>query len=165
RFSRDWSSDVCSSDLSKYLDLYEENKGLHKENDKGHSILDDLDFELELIHRDEINVTYIMNLLVRLQAAPQAEKQSQEKMIQDLLNSDIQLRSKKELIEKFIQKHLPLIENPDDVIEAFEDFVEQERKEAIKEISKEEALDQDKLEHVIGEYLFTDKQPLREDIV
>ena len=150
---------------SKYLDLYEENKGLHKEDNKGHSILDDLDFELELIHRDEINVTYIMNLLVRLQAAPIAEKKSQEKLIQDLLNSDIQLRSKKELIEKFIQKNLPLIENPDDVIEAFEDFVEAERKEAIQEISKEEALDQDKLEHVIGEYLFTDKQPLREDIV
>ncbi|RRA96514.1 type I restriction endonuclease subunit R [Paenimyroides viscosum] len=150
---------------SKYLDLYEENKGLHKEDDKGHSILDDLDFELELIHRDEINVTYIMNLLVRLQAAPQAEKQSQEKMIQDLLNSDIQLRSKKELIEKFIQKNLPLIADSEDVIEAFEDFVEQERKEAIQEISKEEALDQDKLEHIIGEYLFTDKQPLREDIV
>lgn len=150
---------------SKYLDLYEENKGLHKEDDKGHSILDDLDFELELIHRDEINVTYIMNLLVRLQAAPTAEKKSQEKLIQDLLNSDIQLRSKKELIEKFIQKNLPLIENSDDVIAAFEDFVEAERKEAIQEISKEEALDQDKLEHVIGEYLFTDKQPLREDIV
>lgn len=150
---------------SKYLDLYEENKGLHKEDDKGHSILDDLDFELELIHRDEINVNYIMNLLVRLQAAPQAEKQSQEKMIQDLLNSDIQLRSKKELIEKFIQKNLPLITDSEDIIEAFENFVEKERKEAIKEISTEEALDQDKLEHVIGEYLFTDKQPLREDIV
>lgn len=150
---------------SKYLDLYEENKGLHKEDDKGHSIIDDLDFELELIHRDEINVTYIMNLLVRLQAAPQAEKKSQEKMIQDLLNSDIQLRSKKELIEKFIQKHLPLIENPDDVMDAFEDFVEAERKEAIQNMSSEEALDQEKLEHVIGEYLFTDKQPLREDIV
>lgn len=150
---------------SKYLDLYEENKGLHKEDDKGHSIIDDLDFELELIHRDEINVTYIMNLLVRLQAAPQAEKKSQEKMIQDLLSSDIQLRSKKELIEKFIQKHLPLIENPDDVMDAFEDFVEAERKEAIQNMSSEEALDQEKLEHVIGEYLFTDKQPLREDIV
>lgn len=150
---------------SKYLDLYEENKGLHKEDDKGHSIIDDLDFELELIHRDEINVTYIMNLLVRLQAAPQAEKKSQEKMIQDLLNSDIQLRSKKELIEKFIQKHLPLIENPDDVMDAFEDFVEAERKEAIQNMSSEEALDQEKLEHIIGEYLFTDKQPLREDIV
>ncbi|RRJ86885.1 hypothetical protein EG240_15820 [Paenimyroides tangerinum] len=102
---------------------------------------------------------------MRLQAAPTAEKKSQEKLIQDLLNSDLHLRSKKELIEKFIQKNLPLIENPDDVIEAFENFVEEERKEAIQEISKEEALDQDKLEHVIGEYLFTDKQPLREDIV
>lgn len=150
---------------SKYLDIYEENRGLHQEGEKGYSILDDLDFELELIHRDEINVTYIMNLLVRLQAAPQAEKQSQEKMIQDLLNSDIQLRSKKELIEKFIQKNLPLITDPDTVIEAFEDFVEAERKVAIEHISKEEALDQEKLEHVIGEYLFTDKQPLREDIV
>ena len=150
---------------SKYLDFYEENKGLHKEDEKGYSILDDLDFELELIHRDEINVTYIMNLLVRLQTAPTAEKKNQEKLIQDLLNSDIQLRSKKELIEKFIQKNLPLIENPDDVIDAFENFVELERKAAIQEMSKEEALDQDKLEHVIGEYLFTDKKPLREDII
>jgi type I restriction enzyme R subunit len=150
---------------SKYLDLYEETKGIQNTNDKGHSILEDLDFELELIHRDEINVTYIMNLLVRLQAAPQAEKQSQEKMIQDLLNSDIQLRSKKELIEKFIQKNLPLITEADDVISSFEDFVEKERKEAIQIMSAEEALDQDKLEHIIGEYLFTDKQPLREDIV
>lgn len=150
---------------SKYLDLYEETKGTQSTPDGGHSILEDLDFELELIHRDEINVTYIMNLLVRLQAAPQTEKQSQEKLIQDLLNSDIQLRSKKELIEKFIHKNLPLITNADDVINSFEDFVEVERKEGIQEISKEEALDQDKLEHVIGEYLFTDKKPLREDIV
>src|SRR5690606_21284858 len=36
---------------SKYLDLYEENKGLGGGGDKGHSVLDDLDFELELIHR------------------------------------------------------------------------------------------------------------------
>ncbi|MHC5202168.1 type I restriction endonuclease subunit R [Myroides sp. LJL119] len=150
---------------SKYLDLYEQTKGVHANPDKGHSILEDLDFELELIHRDEINVTYILNLLVRLQAAPVQEKASQEKMIQDLLNSDIQLRSKKELIEKFIQRNLPLITENEDVINTFEDFVEIERKEAIEQISKAEALDQDKLEHVIGEYLFTNKKPLREEIV
>jgi type I restriction enzyme R subunit len=55
---------------SKYLDLYEENKGGNVAGSNKHSILDDLDFEVELIHRDEINVTYILNLLLKLQAAP-----------------------------------------------------------------------------------------------
>ncbi|MGV1019733.1 type I restriction endonuclease subunit R, EcoR124 family [Empedobacter falsenii] len=128
-------------------------------------MLDDLDFELEIIHRDEINVTYIMNLLIKLQAAPVAEKPSQEKMIQDLLNSDIHLRSKKKLIEKFIQKSLPLISDPDQVIQAFDDFIVTERKEAMLTLSQEESLDPNKVEHVIGEYLFTEKKPLRDDIV
>ena len=150
---------------SKYLDLYEETKGIGKEEDKGHSVLDDLDFELELIHRDEINVTYIMNLIIKLQAAPSTEKDKQEKMIQDLLNSDLKLRSKKELIEKFIQKQLPLITDAEQVLEEFDQFVYIERQNALKEMSKDEQLDPSKLEKVIGEYLFSDKQPLRDDIV
>ncbi len=150
---------------SKYLDLYEETKGISKDEDKGHSVLDDLDFELELIHRDEINVTYIMNLIVKLQAAPSSEKDKQEKLIQDLLNSDLKLRSKKELIEKFIQKQLPLITDADQVLEEFDQFVYIERQNALKEMSKVEQLDPSKLEKVIGEYLFSDKQPLRDDIV
>jgi len=150
---------------SKYLDLYEETKGISKEEDKGHSVLDDLDFELELIHRDEINVTYIMNLIVKLQAAPSTEKDKQEKLIQDLLNSDLKLRSKKELIEKFIQKQLPFITDADQVLEEFDQFVYIERQNALKEMSKDEQLDPSKLEKVIGEYLFSDKQPLRDDIV
>jgi len=150
---------------SKYLDLYEETKGISKEEDKGHSVLDDLDFELELIHRDEINVTYIMNLIVKLQAAPSTEKDKQEKMIQDLLNSDLKLRSKKELIEKFIQKQLPFITDTDQVLEEFDQFVYIERQNALKEMSKDEQLDPSKLEKVIGDYLFSDKQPLRDDIV
>ncbi|MGV0846827.1 type I restriction endonuclease subunit R [Empedobacter falsenii] len=150
---------------SKYLDLYEETKGIGKEDDKGHSVLDDLDFELELIHRDEINVTYIMNLIIKLQAAPSTEKDKQEKMIQDLLNSDLKLRSKKELIEKFIEKQLPLITDADQVLEEFDQFVYIERQNALKEMSKDEQLDPSKLEKVIGEYLFSDKQPLRDDIV
>lgn len=80
-----------------------------------------------------------MNLLVRLQTAPTAEKKNQEKFIQDLLNSDIHLRSKKELIEKFIQKNLPLVVHPEDVTDAFENFVELKRKAAIHKISKKEA--------------------------
>ena len=46
---------------SKYLDIYEKVK---RDSTKiKTSILDDIDFELELIHRDQINVAYIIKLL------------------------------------------------------------------------------------------------------
>ena len=65
-------------------------------------ILEDVDFELELIHRDEINVAYIIKLLAKLKNAKASEAQQQKKAIMDLLGGDIELRSKRELIEKFI---------------------------------------------------------------
>src|SRR5690606_8404690 len=50
---------------SKYLDLHDKVKSSKEELQK-ESILDDVDFELELIHRDEINVAYILQLFGRL---------------------------------------------------------------------------------------------------
>jgi type I restriction enzyme R subunit len=49
---------------SKYLDLHDKVKSEHQVEKV--SILEDVDFELELIHRDEINVTYIVQLLIKL---------------------------------------------------------------------------------------------------
>jgi len=46
---------------SKYLDLYDKVK--NNEAKQKTSILNDIDFELELKHRDLINVAYIINLL------------------------------------------------------------------------------------------------------
>ena len=48
---------------SKYLDLYE--KANSSDKDKA-SALEDVDFEIELMHRDVINVAYILNLLSML---------------------------------------------------------------------------------------------------
>ena len=56
---------------SKYLDLYHKVKA---DNEKEKvSILDDLDFELELITRDKINVSYIISLLQNMQDADPAD--------------------------------------------------------------------------------------------
>src|SRR5690606_41384207 len=66
---------------SKYLDLYEKVKrDTAKEKT---SILDDIDFELELIHRDRVNVAYILKLLAKLKdtnttAAKTQKKRSEE---------------------------------------------------------------------------------------
>ncbi len=149
---------------SKYLDLYETIKS---ENQKEKvSILNDIDFELELIRRDEINVTYILSLLAKLSDAQKPQEQEkQKKQISDILESEIQLRSKKELIEKFIEENLPLVTDSDLIPNAFEDFWTIEKKSAIVNLSKEENLDFKKLVDLVSNYLFTEKEPLRDEVI
>ena len=149
---------------TQYLDLRDKVK---RENAKEKvSILNDIDFELELIHRDEINVTYILKLLANLKNSVSVdEKEKQLKNIMDIVAGDTQLRSKRELIEKFINEHLPIIEDSEDIPDEFVQFMTAEKLQAIKSLSKEEGLDSDKLEKVIGDYMFTEKIPLRDDII
>src|SRR5450759_468927 len=91
---------------SKYLDLYDKVKTDHQKEKV--SILEDVDFELELIHRDEINVAYILILLANLKDSKDKEKKQKE--IIDLIAGEAHLRSKRELIERFIKENLPQIE-------------------------------------------------------
>ncbi|WP_303925663.1 type I restriction endonuclease subunit R [Draconibacterium sediminis] len=148
---------------SKYLDLYDKAR-TNRQKEKV-SILDDIDFELELIHRDEINVAYILKLLAKLKDATLDEQEKQKKAIVDLVSGDTQLRSKRELIEKFINHNLPHIADSDDIPEEFESFWSEERQNAIRTLSEDEGLDSEKLEKVIGDYLFTEKKPMRDDII
>ena len=147
---------------SKYLDLYDRHKGDPKEKV---SIINDIDFELELIHRDEINVSYILNLLSTLKNSPVDEHEKQKKKIIEIISGQSDLRSKRELIEKFIDENLPHIEDSDNIPEEFEKFWDKERSEYIDRLVDEEKLDKGKLEKVIGDYLFTEKEPLRDDLI
>ena len=148
---------------SKYLDLYDKVK-VHQQKEKV-SILEDVDFELELIHRDEVNVSYILKLIASLKEAAPDEQATQEKAIIDLVVGETQLRSKRELIEKFIRENLPLIEDPDNVPDEFEAFWNQERVSALNQLSKEENLDTDKLQGIVDDYLYTEKKPLRDSVI
>ncbi len=149
---------------SKYLDLYDKTKS---DNAKELvSILDDIDFELELIHRDEVNVSYIMKLLAQLkEETSELEHEKQKQRIIDIIAGETQLRSKRELIERFINNHLPQIEDTYLIEEKFDEFLVGERKVAIENLSSEENLNQIALEQVIGNYLFTNKTPLRDEII
>ena len=148
---------------SKYLDLYDKVR-TNKQKEKV-SILEDIDFELELIHRDEINVGYIINLLRNLQFAKPAEQEGQRKAILGILETEKQLRSKKELIERFIAEHFPSIPREGDVGMAFEKYWTEEKYKAVQALSAAEGLDIDGLQKVIGDYLFTEKTPLRDEII
>ena len=148
---------------SKYLDLHDKVKSEHDKEKV--SILDDVDFELELIHRDDINVAYILRLLANLKDSKQDEREKQKKAISDLLSGDIKLRSKKKLIEKFINENVLKPEDSENIEEKFELFWDEEKQKAIDLICEEEGLEVDKLQEVIGNYLYTERTPIRDEIV
>ncbi|OYU95640.1 MAG: deoxyribonuclease HsdR [Bacteroidetes bacterium B1(2017)] len=148
---------------SKYLDLYDKVK-TNNQKEKV-SILEDVDFELELIHRDEINVTYIIQLLIKLKSKVQGDVTQFENEIFGLLGSETNLRSKRELIEKFIKSNLPDIEDSSNIPDEFEKFWNQEQQNAFQKLVKEENLDSTKTEKIIEDYLFAEREPLRDEVL
>jgi len=146
----------------KYLDLYEKVKrDTAKEKT---SILDDIDFELELIHRDRINVAYILKLLANLKDAKSTEAKAQKKAIIDLLGGDIKLRSKRELIEKFIEENLPYILDEDAIEEEFEQYWQDQKVLALGKICEEEHLDKAQFKALIDAYIYSGQEPIRDEV-
>jgi type I restriction enzyme R subunit len=148
---------------SKYLDLYDKIKTNNQKELV--SILDEIDFELELIHRDEVNVAYIMKLLAQLKDAKPKDHAKQKKQIIDLIAGESELRSKRVLIEKFIQNNLPQIEDPEAIEEEFKTYWQQETKKALQGLSTEESLKQDRVEDIINDYLFTGRMATEDEVI
>ena len=148
---------------SKYLDLYDKVRG-EKAKEKV-SILDDLDFEIELISRDKINVSYIINLLRNITDKPSAEQAKARKAISDALDTETQLRSKKELIEHFIEQHFTRLTPSEDLGEEFDSYWEAKKQAALTTLSGEEGLTREGLDKVMAAYLFTEKIPMRDDVI
>ncbi len=150
---------------SKYLDLHDKVKSEHQVEKV--SILEDVDFELELIHRDEINVTYIIQLLIKLKSKVDQEGKGgdTEREIANIINTHTQLRSKRELIEKFISQNIPEIEDTDSIPQEFDKFWVEEQRTAFNELVKSENLSIERTEQLIEKYLFAEREPLREEVL
>src|SRR3990167_1896371 len=101
---------------SKYLDIYEDRKNYDGEAE---SILDQIDFEIELTTRDIINFDYIILLLAGIKniSSDVVRKKKTEEILR-LFDRDVKLRKKKDLIKKFIEENLPKIGRSDDVEKA-----------------------------------------------
>jgi type I restriction enzyme R subunit len=148
---------------SKYLDLYDKVKNDNVKQKT--SILNDVDFEVELIHRDLINVAYILKLLAQLKHAKASEAARQKKAIIDLLGGEIELRSKRELIEKFINENLPKIEDADNIPDEFAKFWEEQKVLALAKLCDDEHLDKEQFKALIEAYIFSGREPLRDEVL
>jgi type I restriction enzyme R subunit len=121
---------------SVYLDLYREftrGKATDKEN-----INDDIIFEIELIRQIEINIDYILMLVAKYHASNCADK-SILVAIDKAIGSSLELRSKKELIERFIEQVNISTKVDDD----WREFVREQKKRDLSAIIEAERLKPD----------------------
>lgn len=86
-------------------------------------------------------------------------------MIDRLLESENELRSKKELIERFNNQYFLSIPNEGKIRFAFEVIWNKESEKAILVISEEEHLDLQGLRKVIDDFIYTKKPPLRNEVI
>jgi type I restriction enzyme, R subunit len=121
---------------SLYIDLYNEfRKG---KDDEKENINDDLIFEMELIKQIEINIDYILGLIREYHEDHTKNKEILAD-INKAIDSSVELRNKKDLIEQFIESLDISSEVDGDWIE----FVEKKKIEELDKIIKEEDLNHD----------------------
>lgn len=123
-----------------------------------------MDFELSLIHRDEINVAYILNLLRDISRTNPAEAQKRRQEAIDQMTGEIQLRSKRALIEEFIEKDLSNLAPDEDVTIAFENYWLIKKAAAFNELCTSENLQNEKLEEILKTYNFANRLPRDQEI-
>jgi type I restriction enzyme R subunit len=85
---------------SVYIDLYQELRPADRGGKE--NINDDIVFELELIRQIEVNIDYILMLVEKYHESNREDK-TVLAAIDKSINSTIELRSKKELIERFVE--------------------------------------------------------------
>lgn len=129
---------------STYLEIYQ---GLKKVEDADkESIVEDLVFEIELVKQVEINVDFILILIRGLQGASASENKEIKARITKTVLSSFSLRSKKDLIEKFVDS----INNDSDVEGDWRKFIAEQKQVELHEVIKEENLNAEATEEFIN---------------
>ncbi len=150
---------------SKYLDISDRAKDAKEITDKA-SILDEVDFELELIRRDNINVAYILALLASIDHDDEELSLSEVRRsaVLDLLDTEPRLRSKKDLIEEFIVSYLPRLRNEEEIRDSFVEYWQAQSEIAFSKLCEEEGLNRTKFQKLVDTYVFSGKRPLVDEV-
>lgn len=138
---------------SKYLMLYHQ----QQKNKEVVSVLNDVDFCIELMESNRINVAYIMNLIRNIHFDDPDKKSFDIKHIEAELeraDNPVLLR-KVELLKSFLDKVVSGLQNADEIDAAYNDFENAEKNREIQEFAEKEEVDPKMLTDVISEFEFS----------
>ncbi|MEI2664060.1 type I restriction endonuclease subunit R [Rossellomorea sp. LJF3] len=139
---------------SKYFKVYEDFK---RNEVPKESILHDIDFELELMHTDKINVSYILNLIATLNTENNKERDKEIRFIKQELDhaSDPKLRLKIELIKGFLDKVAPTLTSSDSVMDAYNRYEEAMSEQELESFAKEVDIEDSVLREQVSTYEYS----------
>ena len=138
---------------SKYLMLYAK----HKKDREVVSVLNDVDFCIELMESDRINVAYIMNLIRNIHFDDAKQKDYDIKHIKEELGrtDNPQLLRKVEILQAFLDRVVVGLESADEIDAAYNDFENEAKREEIVAFAQTEEIDPAMLTDFISEYEFS----------
>lgn len=141
---------------SKYFAIYDEVKPKRGEVEKV-SILNDIDFEIEILRNDMINVSYIMDLVRQIDLKDKLEQQRNREQIRRILDNadDPTLRLKRDLIREFIDEVVPKLSEEDNIDEAYLLFENAKREEEFNDFAHQQAVDEQILKTLTGEFEYS----------
>ncbi len=128
---------------SAYLDLYDKLRKHQKSNKE--NVSDDIEFEIELVKQVTVNIDYILQLVAEYHKSKIKDKEILT-AIDKAMDSSIELRSKKKLIEEFINT----LNVHSDVDRDWRKFTDKNKAEELEKIIKEENLKPEKTKKFIA---------------
>ena len=130
--------------------------------------LEDIDFCLELLHSDIINVAYILELIANLDPYSNDYPERRKNII-DTMIKDAEMRSKAKLIDGFIQKNVDedkenfmmqrqKADGTSELEERLNNYISTEREKAVNALAQDEGLSSEVLDHYLKEYDYLQKE-------
>jgi type I restriction enzyme, R subunit len=128
---------------SMYINLYHEFRSRNVGD--AENVNDDIVFEMELIKQVEINIDYILELIMKYHESHLKDTEIIIS-INKAIDSSVELRNKKDLIQKFIQSLTPGADITDD----WQSFVDEKKMEELDQIIAQENLDREETHKFIN---------------
>ena len=130
--------------------------------------LEDIDFCLELLHSDIINVAYILELIAELDPYSNDYSEKRQHII-DTMIKDAEMRGKAKLIDGFIRKNVDedkenfmsgrsKADGTSELEERLNQYIVSERNKAVKDLSDDEQIPTEVLNLYIKEYDYLQKE-------
>ncbi|MDW8556171.1 type I restriction endonuclease subunit R [Staphylococcus xylosus] len=141
----------------KYLDIYDKVIRPDKETVEGESILDNIDFNIEILRNDLINVQYILDLLNQIDLSDTDQQEKDIKEIRKVLDKadDDQLRLKSDLIRTFLDKVVPNLNEGDSIDDAYYNYESKVKIGELEQFSEETDYPLELLKSLVKEFEFS----------
>ena len=164
----DWADLAPTLDEDEYADykswyLYYYDK--HKKN-KGESVLVDVDFNIELVRTDKINVVYILNLLKDINRNNKDEmSKSIDLILREIERSDNEkMRYKRDIMKTFVTDRFFELDPNDDIIEAYNEYEREMLQADIESFATENSLGNDFVSRILHQYFMDTKAVTKETL-